>query len=72
MGGGKAGSVTHSCVLNSTWIVMFKGKVSRTWRTTGFIHGNISVFKFGPSTSSGMKAAQSFIHEAPGGFLAKK
>ena len=70
MGGGKAGSVTHSCALNFTLIVMYKGKVRRTWRTTGFIHGNISVRRyfssFGRTPSSGMKAAQSFIHEAPG------
>ena len=70
MGGGKAGSVTHSCALNFTWIVMYKGKVLRTWRMTGFIHVNISVRRyfssFGRTPSSGMKAAQSFIHEAPG------
>ena len=70
MGRGKAGSVTHSCVLNFTLIVMYKGKVRRTWRTPGFVHVNISVRRyfssFGCTPFSGMKAAQSFIHEAPG------
>ena len=69
MGGGKAGSVARSRALNFTLIVMYKGKVRRTWRTTGFIHVNISVRRyfssFGHTPSSGMKAAQSFIHEAP-------
>ena len=65
MGGGKAGSVARSRAVNFTLIVIYKG----TWRMTGFIHVNISVRRyfssFGRTPSSGMKAAQSFIHEAP-------
>ena len=84
MGGGKAGSVARSCAVNLTLIVIYIGKVRRTWRrpTTGFIHVNISVRRYFSSfvrtPSSGMKAAQFFIHEAPGvsfitvlGFLLK-
>ena len=63
MGGGKAGSVDRSCAVNLTLIVIYKGKVRRTWRATGFMHVNISVLRY---FSSGMKAAQTFIHEAPG------
>ena len=51
MGGGKAGSVARSRAVNLTLIVIYKGKVRRTWRTTGFIHVNISVpryFEFWP------------------------
>ena len=70
MGGGKAGSVARSRAVNLTLIVIYKGKLHRTWRTTGFIHVNISVRRyfssFGRTPSSGMKAAQSFIDEAPG------
>ena len=70
MGGGKAGSVAPSREVNLTLIVIVKGKVRRTWRTTGFTHLNISVGRyfssFGRTPSSGMKAAQSFVHEAPG------
>ena len=70
MRGGKAGSVARSRAVHLTLIVIYKGKVRRTWRTTGFIHVNISVRRyfssFGRTPSSGMKAAQSFIHEAPG------
>ena len=70
MGGGKAGSVAHSHAVNLTLVVIYKGQVRRTWRTTGFIHVNISVRRyfssFGRTPSSCMKAAQLFIHEAPG------
>ena len=56
--------------VNLTLIVIYKGKVRRTWHTTGVIHVNISVRRyfssFGRTPSSGMKAVQSFIHEAPG------
>ena len=70
MGEGRAGSVARSRAVNLTLIVIYKGKVGRTWHTTGFIHVNIAVRRyfssFGRTPSSGMKAAQSFIHEAPG------
>ena len=50
--------------------MIYKGKVRRTWRTTVFIHVNISVRRyfssFGCTPSSGMNAAQSFIHKALG------
>ena len=69
MGGGKAGSVARSRAVNLTLIVIYKGKVRRTWRPTGFINLNISVCRYFSSfcrtPSSGMKPAQSFIHEAP-------
>ena len=64
--------MARSCAVNLTLIVIYIGKVRRTWRrpTTGFIHVNISVRRYFSSfvrtPSSGMKAAQSFIHEAPG------
>ena len=65
----KARSVARSCAVNLALIVIYEGKVRRTWRTTGFMHVNISVRRyfssFGRTPSSGMKAAQSFIHEAP-------
>ena len=41
--GGKAGSVARSRGVNLTLIVIYKGKVHRTCRTTGLIHVNISV-----------------------------
>ena len=72
MVGGKAGSVARSRVVNLTLILIYKGKVCRTWRTTGFIHANIFVRRyfssFGRTPSSGMKAAQSVIHESPSVF----
>ena len=62
--------MARSRAVNLTLIVIYKGKVRRTWRTTGFINLNISVRRyfssFGRTPSSGMKPAQSFIHEAPG------
>ena len=62
--------MARSRAVDLTLIVIYKGKVSRTWHTTGFINLNISVRRyfssFGCMPSSGMKPAQSFIHEAPG------
>ena len=59
--------MARSRAVNLTLIVIYKEKVRRTWRTTGFIHVNIFVHRnfssFCRTPSSGMKAAQSFIHE---------
>lgn len=70
MGGAKAGYVARACARSFTLTGMYKRKVRRTWRTPGFIHVDISVrtyFSNSVSTPSfSMKAAQSFIHEAPG------
>ena len=62
--------MARSRAVNLTLIVIYKGKVRRTWRTTVFFYVNISVRRyfssFGCTPSSGVKAEQCFIHEAPG------
>ena len=63
-------SVARSRAVNLMLIAIYQGKLCRTWHTTGFMHVNISVRRyfssFGHTPSCVMKAAQSFIHEAPG------
>ena len=66
----EARRVSGSFTCGQSHVVIYKGKVRRTWRTIGLIHEKyllIEIFaSFGRTPASGMKAAQCFIHEAPG------
>lgn len=70
MGGHKVVQVAYVAALNSKSKGLYQRQVRRNKRMQGFMHVKISVYflSFSCMPHFSMKAAQSFVHEAPGVF----